>query len=495
MSLKVYNTLTKKKELFEPINAPHVGMYVCGPTVYSDVHLGNCRSFTSFDMIWRYLTHLGYKVRYVRNVTDVGHLVNDADAGEDKIAKKAKLENLEPMEIVQRYTLGFREVMAQLNNIPPSIEPTATGHIIEQIQMTQKLLEKGMAYEVNGSVYFDIKKYNETYDYGILSGRVIEELLAGQRDLDAQSEKRDTIDFALWKKASDEHIMRWDSPWGLGFPGWHLECSVMSSKYLGQTFDIHGGGMDLKFPHHECEIAQSQAANGVPPVKYWLHGNMLTINGQKMSKSLGNSVLPQELFSGNHDLLEQGYSVMAFRFSLLQTHYRSTMDISNDALKAASKGYKKMINGLVIAKNLVYKEAISVEKDLKIAEQIDKIIASIYRGMDDDFNTASAIAGLFNLLKKINAIELGNLNTASMEEATFNKIKNTYITFVEDVLGLKEETPKDYEAMISIILEDYKEAKASKNYDKVDKIRASFKNIGITLKDMKGKIGWAYEES
>ena len=487
--------MNRNKEVFKPVNAPHVGMYVCGPTVYSDVHLGNCRTFTSFDMIYRYLTHLGYKVRYVRNITDVGHLVNDADEGEDKIAKKAKLENLEPMEIVQRYTIGFREVMNQLNNLPPSIEPVATGHIMEQIQMIEALLKAEMAYEVNGSVYFDLNKYRETNEYGTLSGRVIDDLLAGQRELQGQPEKKNAIDFALWKNASEEHIMKWQSPWGIGFPGWHLECSAMSTKYLGKTFDIHGGGMDLKFPHHECEIAQSQGSSGEHPANYWIHSNMLTINGQRMGKSVGNAILPQELFTGNHPLLEQAYSPMSLRFALLQTHYRSTMDLSNEALKAAAKGYKKMMNGLRLAKSLSYSENVSMAKDSKVNEQIAKIIVSIYRGMNDDFNSGLAIAGLFNLLKKINAIETSNLNLATLEKEIFDKMINTYITFVEDVLGLKEETPTAHEAMIAMILNNYKEAKEAKEYDKVDVIRADFKKIGITLKDMKGKIGWAYVES
>lgn len=492
--LKVYNSLTKQKEIFEAINPPFVGMYVCGPTVYSDVHLGNVRTFLSFDIIYRYLKHLGYKVRYVRNITDVGHLESDADEGEDKISKKAKLENLEPMEIVQKYSNDFHRVVANFNILDPDIEPSATGHIQEQIMMIEKLIGKGLAYEVNGSVYFDVIKYNEHEKYGILSGRIVEELQAGSRELDGQEEKRNSVDFALWKNASPSHIMRWDSPWGVGFPGWHLECSVMSSKYLGETFDIHGGGMDLKFPHHECEIAQSVGATGKQPVKYWLHTNMLTVNGQKMSKSLGNSFLPHELFSGSHELLNEPYSPMTVRFFMLQSHYSSTLDFSNDALKAAAKGYKKMINGLVLAKKIQFVPDDSVEPDEKITGQINSIIDNCYRALNDDFNTASTIAQLFNLLKKINSISTGNLKTAEIGEESFSKLVKTFVTIVEDVLGLQEEKPTDVEGIIDIVIELYKKAKLAKEYDKVDEIRASLKNYGVALKDMKDNVGWAYEE-
>jgi cysteinyl-tRNA synthetase len=492
--LKVYNSLTKKKEVFEPINPPFVGMYVCGPTVYSDVHLGNVRTFLSFDIIYRYLKHLGYKVRYVRNITDVGHLESDADEGEDKISKKAKLENLEPMEIVQKYSNDFHRVVAKFNILDPDIEPSAIGHIQEQIKMIEKLVEKGLAYEVNGSVYFDVTKYNEQEKYGILSGRVVEELQAGSRALDGQEEKRNSIDFALWKNATPSHIMRWESPWGIGFPGWHLECSVMSSKYLGETFDIHGGGMDLKFPHHECEIAQSVGANGSQPVKYWLHTNMLTVNGQKMSKSLGNSFLPEELFTGSHDLLNEPYSPMTVRFFMLQSHYSSTLDFSNDALKAAAKGYKKMMNGLVLAKQLKFDADDETAVNEKVVGQINSIIDNCYRALNDDFNTALAIAQLFNLLKKINSIATGNLKAGEIGEDVFNKLLATFITLVEDVLGLKEEKPADVEGIIDIIIGLYKQAKSAKEYDKVDDIRAKLKGFGVVLKDMKDEVGWAYEE-
>ncbi len=495
--LKIYNTLTRQKELFQPLNAPHVGMYVCGPTVYSDVHLGNCRTFTSFDIVFRYLNHLGYKVRYVRNITDVGHLVSDADEGEDKIAKKAKLENLEPMEIVQRYTNGFHQVMYQLNNISPSIEPTATGHIVEQIEMTQQILKNGYAYESNGSVYFDVKKYLEKYNYGELSGRIVEELVAGQRELDGQEEKRFAADFALWKKANPEHIMRWNSPWGAGFPGWHLECSVMSRKYLGETFDIHGGGMDLKFPHHECEIAQAVGATGSHPVRYWLHTNMLTVNGQRMGKSVGNSILPAELFTGNHALLEEAYSPMTLRFFMLQTHYRSTMDITNDALKAAKKGYLKLINGLKVAKNLLLQVPtlpLAAEANENIAKETHALLAEVYAGMDDDFNTAMAIAALFNILKKINGLHNQSIKLDGYNAATLETLLTTFIAFIENVLGLREEESVQMAQMVPVLLEIYKEAKLNKNYGQVDVLRGHFKALGLVVKDMKTGIDWAYDE-
>ena len=492
--LRVYNTLTRKKELFEPINPPYVGMYVCGPTVYNDVHIGNMRTFLSFDVVYRYLQFLGYKVRFVRNITDVGHLEHDADDGEDKIAKKAKLENLEPMEIVQRYTLGFRQVASQLNMLPPSIEPSATGHIVEQINLTRKLLDEGLAYVVNGSVYFDVNKYNENHHYGALSGRVVEDLMAGNRDLDSQDEKRNKTDFALWKKATPSHIMRWDSPWGKGFPGWHLECTVMSTKYLGETFDIHGGGMDLKFPHHECEIAQSVGSTGRQPAKYWIHTNMLTVNGQKMSKSLGNSFLPEQLFSGNHPLLEEAYSPMTVRFFILQSHYSSTLDFSNEALKAAKKGYKKLMNGLKVLRGLTYSEEPEAKPNEKAIGQVNKLCDNCYRAMNDDFNTALTIGHLFNLLKKINSLHTENLRYGELGEEVFERMKKTYKTFVTDVLGLKEEQPDVLTGLTQSLIDIYKEAKRNKEFDKVDKIRADFKSQGLVIKDMKNDISWGYEE-
>ncbi len=492
--LKVYNSLTSTKEPFEPLNPPYVGMYVCGPTVYSDVHLGNIRSFLSFDIIYRYLMHLGYKVRYVRNITDVGHLENDADSGEDKIAKKAKLENLEPMEVVAKYTSGFHRITQMFNMMDPSIEPSASGHIIEQIELIEKILQAGFAYEVNGSVYFDVMKYHqEKQPYGILSGRVLEDLLAGTRELDGQADKKNPLDFALWKKASAVHIMRWPSPWSDGFPGWHLECSSMSTKYLGDQFDIHGGGMDLKFPHHECEIAQCMAGLDSAPAKYWLHGNMLTVNGQKMSKSLGNSFLPEQLISGDHQLLDRAYSPMTVRFFMLQTHYRSTLDFSNDAISASGKGYIKLMNGLRICKKLTYQN--NQEKiDQKLKQQVEQLCDNCYRAMNDDFNTAQTIAHLFNLLKKINSIYTGNISPGALGEETFKRMNRIYQDFVQDVLGLKEEQPSSVDGMLEIILQSYRNAKEHQDYTRVDQIREQLKRHGIVLKDMKNGVEWAYEE-
>ncbi|MBB6005515.1 cysteine--tRNA ligase [Arcicella rosea] len=493
--LKIYNTLSREKELFTPINAPHVGMYVCGPTVYNYVHLGNVRTFLTFDILNRYLTHIGYKVRYVRNITDVGHLVGDGDEGEDKIGKMAKLEKLEPMEIVQRYTNDFHKVLQQFNLLPPSIEPSATGHIVEQIETTKSLINKGLAYESQGSVYFDIARYNaEGGNYGKLSGRVLEDLLTETRDLDGVGEKRNPLDFALWKKAAPEHLMRWTSPWGDGFPGWHLECTCMSTKYLGDTFDIHGGGMDLKFPHHECEIAQAKGANGVEPVRYWMHSNMLTVNGQKMSKSLGNSFLPAELFAGSHPLLEQAFSPMTVRFFMLQSQYRSTLDFSNDALKAAQKGYKRLINGLRIVKKLEFITDEAIEIDQKHVLEVEKGIQTCYDGLNDDLNTAVAIAGLFNLVKKINQLYMGQVQPSQLGESTFNLLKEQFVAITENVLGLLEEPNENIEAFAKGMLSLYREYKEAKQYDKVDEVRGYFKANGLVIKDMKTKIDWAYEE-
>lgn len=490
--LKVYNTLTRTKEKFEPISDPHVGMYVCGPTVYGEAHLGNARPAVTFDVVYRYLQFLGYKVRYVRNITDVGHLEQDSDDGEDKIAKKARLEKLEPMEIVQLYTEAYHEVMKRLNVKSPSIEPHASGHITEQINMVEEILKNGFAYESNGSVYFDVEKYAKGGDYGKLSGRIVEDLLSGTRDLDGQQEKRKSADFALWKKAAPEHIMRWDSPWSDGFPGWHLECSAMSTKYLGKQFDIHGGGMDLMFPHHESEIAQSQACNGCSPARYWMHNNMITINGQKMAKSLGNFITMNQLFTGSNPMLERAYSPMTVRFFILQAQYRSTLDFSNDALVAANKGYKKMINGLRIAKKLTYVKGETV--DAKLNEEITKLSDLCFEGMNDDFNTAVTIGHLFNLLKKINSVYTGSIDASKMDEAVFTKMISTFVTMVEDILGLVEEKSADMEGFITALIELYKDAKANKQYDKVDMIRAQFKTQGIVLKDMKQGVDWAYEE-
>ena len=494
-NLKIYNTLSRQKEVFESIIPNHVGMYVCGPTVYNFVHLGNVRTFLTFDILYRYLLQIGYKVRYVRNITDVGHLVGDGDEGEDKIGKMAKLEQLEPMEIVQRYTNDFHHVLNLFNFLPPSIEPSATGHMVEQIEAVKDLINKELAYVANGSVYFDINKYNDAgNNYGKLSGRILEDLLNETRELDGQAEKRNPLDFAIWKKASPEHIMQWPSPWGMGFPGWHLECTCMSAKYLGKQFDIHGGGMDLKFPHHECEIAQGKGLTGIEPVKYWMHSNMLTVNGQKMSKSLGNSFLPAELISGNHPLLEQAFSPMTVRFFMLQSQYRSTLDFSNEALKAAQKGYRRLINGLRVSKTLSYASDADVPIDLKKQAEIEQAITSFYDAMNDDLNTAMAIAQLFTLLKYINMIYMNQLQTAAIGENTFENLKSNFISFIENILGIEEEKPTNDEAVIQGMLELYRDHKAKQEYEKVDQIRTYFKANGMTIKDMKHKIDWAWEE-
>lgn len=489
------NSIGGKKEQFQPVNPGHVGMYVCGPTVYSDVHLGNVRTFLTFDTISRYFRYLGYKVRYVRNITDVGHLENDADEGEDKIAKKARLEQLEPMEVVKHYTEGFHEVMRQFNILPPSIEPSATGHILEQIEITKKLISLGLAYEVNGSVYFDVNKYNQSHHYGVLSGRVVEELMESGRKLDSQDEKRNRVDFALWKKASPYHIMHWPSPWGEGFPGWHIECTVMSTKYLGDVFDIHGGGMDLKFPHHECEIAQAVGANGKDPVKYWLHSNMLTVNGQKMSKSLGNSFLPHELFSGKHPLLQKGYSPMTVRFFMLQSHYSSTLDFSTDALNAAEKGFKKLSNSLTLAKTLVHPGK-TVGKS-SIHDELNRLIDELHQNMSDDFNTARALAVLFEMSSRVNDIKSGNLPWADLDASVFENFRTTYISFMEEVLGLKEESEQNHEMMngiIQVLIELRKKAREDRNFALSDRIRDDLKKVGVQLKDGKdGEITYSIE--
>jgi cysteinyl-tRNA synthetase len=489
--LRLTNSLTRKKEVFEPIEAPNVGMYVCGPTVYSDVHLGNVRTFLSFDVINRYLKFLGYKVRYVRNITDVGHLL---DSGEDKISKKALLDQLEPMEIVQKYTNDFHEVMATFNALPPDIEPSAIGHLMEQIEMIEVLIDRGFAYVSNGSVYFDIDKYNETQEYGKLSGRKIEDLINQTRSLDGQEDKRNPLDFALWKNASPEHIMRWKTKWGEGFPGWHLECSVMSTKYLGSQFDIHGGGMDLKFPHHDCEIAQCVGVSDQMPAKYWLHTNMLTVNGQKMSKSLGNSFLPGQLISGDHELLDRGYSPMSIRFFMLQSHYASTLDFSNEALNAAVKGYTKLANGIRILKELEYPEAQLQTLNANQGAQIHKMCDDCHHAMNDDFNTALTIGHIFNLLKKVNSFHSGQIDLSEIDLETFLRMKETLLTFTEDILGIRPETNLNGENLLNILLQDYAQAKIAKDYQRVDYLRSRLKEEGITIKDMKDAVGWAYSE-
>ena len=493
--LQLTNSLTGKKEPFKPITEGFVGMYVCGPTVYNHVHLGNVRTFLTFDIVARYFRYLGYKVRYVRNITDVGHLENDADEGEDKIAKKARVEQLEPMEVVKNYTEGFHEVMRQFNILPPSIEPSATGHIVEQIEITKKLIEKGLAYEANGSVYFNVRKYNESHHYGILSGRNIEELMESGRDLDSQDEKHEKIDFALWKKASPYHIMRWPSPWGDGFPGWHIECTVMSTKYLGETFDIHGGGMDLKFPHHECEIAQATGANGKSPVNYWLHSNMLTVNGQKMSKSLGNSFLPSELFAGTHALLDRGYGAMAVRFFMLQSHFSSTLDFSNEAMGAAEKGYKKLVASLNTVKKFVHDG--KVGSDQKLSEELQTLAGACHLTMSDDFNTAKTLAVLFEMSSRINDIKSGNIGLQNLEKEKFDFFQTTYINMMEQVLGLREEEEDNHELLagvIQVLIDLRKKARTDRNYALSDKIRDELKQKGVQIMDGKdGEMTWAIE--
>ena len=485
----IYNSLKGEKEEFKAIQAPNLGMYVCGPTVYSNVHLGNCRTFLSFDNVVRYFKFLGYNVRYVRNITDAGHLVDDAEEGEDKISKKARLEKLEPMEIVQKYTLDFHNVLNQFNALPPSIEPTATGHILEQIAMINTILDKELAYVVNGSVYFDVKKFNkEGGNYGELSGRDIEELMAGSRALDGQSEKKNPQDFALWKKASPAHIMRWDSPWGEGFPGWHLECSAMGTKYLGDQFDIHGGGMDLKFPHHECEIAQGKACNGVSPVNYWMHANMLTLNGKKMSKSTGNTLLPEELFNGGSKLLEKAYSPMVVRFFMLQAHYRSMLDFSSEALNASEKGFNKLMNAKKELNNLTYKlGTISETEDKRILQ----LIADCYANMNDDFNTPKTIAVLFEMVSKVNKIIASK--QIDISEQTFNKMKETINGFIEEVFGLKTEEKGEegkLDGVLEMLIGMRNQAKVNKDYALSDQIRDELNTLGIQLKD--GKDGTSY---
>ncbi len=476
--LKVYNSLSKKKEVFAPIQEGFVGMYVCGPTVYSNVHLGNVRTFMSFDMIYRYLKHLEYKVRYVRNITDAGHLENDADEGEDRIAKKARIENIEPMEVVQRYTLDFHKILQKFNNLPPSIEPTATGHIVEQIELIKKILEEEYAYEVNGSVYFDVLKYNEKHHYGVLSGRIIEDAVHNSRTLDGQSDKKNPQDFALWKKAEPKHIMRWPSPWSIGFPGWHLECSTMSTKYLGEQFDIHGGGMDLKFPHHECEIAQSVASNGVQPVKYWMHANMLTLNGMKMAKSTGNNILPAEIYEGTTDKLNKAFAPAVVRFFMLQAHYRSILDFSSEAIEAAEKGYNKLMQAVKTLSLLAPNDTSSF--DVSAWQQ------KCYDAMNDDFNTPILIAQLFEAVKQINLIKVAK---ATISKDDLQLLKESMQAFTFDVLGLENvdssKGSDKLEGVVALLIKMRNEARSNNDWTLSDKIRDELKDLGIQLKDAK----------
>lgn len=486
--LIIYNTMSRRKEEFQPLNPPFVGLYVCGPTVYGDAHLGHARPAITFDVLFRYLQYLGYKVRYIRNITDVGHLTNDSDDGEDKIEKKAKLEQLEPMEIVQFYTNRYHKNMEQLNTLSPSIEPHASGHILEQQALVKKILENGYAYESDGSIYFDVEAYNKKYQYGKLSGRKIEELFANTRQLDGQSEKRNPYDFALWKKASPEHIMRWPSPWSYGFPGWHLECSCMSQKYLGDTFDIHGGGLDLQFPHHECEIAQSTAAYGHEAVRYWMHNNMITINGQKMGKSLGNFITLDQLFSGQNDVLEQAYSPMTVRFFILQAHYRSPLDFSNEALKAAEKGYERLMSAIEVLDHLKPSGHNTVN--------VDELYAKCFEAMNDDLNTPILISQLFEGVRMINSIASGK---EQIDASHLDKLKNLYHDFVFEILGLKKEgetVGKDHEVLgkvLDMVMSIRTEAKQKKDWATSDKIRDELKAAGVQVKDTKEGYEWNVE--
>ena len=483
-SLFIYNTLTHRKELFKPLHAPHVGLYVCGPTVYGDGHLGHARPAITFDVLYRYLTHLGYKVRYVRNITDVGHLEHDADEGEDKIAKKARLEKLEPMEVVQHYTLRYHKAMERLNVLPPSIEPHASGHIIEQIAFVQKILDAGYAYVSEGSVYFDVEKYNRDHHYGKLSGRNIDELLETTRELDGQTEKRRSIDFALWKKAAPEHIMHWPSPWSEGFPGWHMECSAMGTKYLGEEFDIHGGGMDLMFPHHECEIAQSVAALGHETVHYWMHNNMITINGQKMGKSLGNFITLDEFFSGSHPLLTQAYSPMTIRFFILQAHARSTVDFSKEELQASEKGLARLMEAYERLQKIVPAAQSTID--------VNGLRDRCEEAMCDDLNTPIVISHLFDACKAINTIADGK---ATIAAADLEELKTTFKLFVEDILGLQTaDNSTDntaYKKAVDLLLEIRRQAKQNKDWATSDKIRNELTAIGFTIKDTKDGFEWS----
>lgn len=494
MSLKIYNTLTREKEVFTPINKGYVGMYVCGPTVYSDVHLGNCRTFISFDIIYRYLKYLDYKVRYVRNITDAGHLEGDRDLGDDKFTKKAKLENLEPMEIVQKYTLSFHDVMRMLNTLPPSIEPTATGHITEQIKMTEQIIVNGYAYEVDGTVYFDVEKYDKEKPYGILTNRKLEDLLEGTRDLGGQEEKRGRLDFALWIKAKPEHLMQWPSPWGMGFPGWHIECSAMSEKYLGKKFDLHGGGMDLAATHHTNEIAQNQACNNTSPANIWMHTNMLTVNGARMSKSVGNGFLPGELFTGNHPLLNKAYSPMVVKFFMLQTHYRSTLDFSNEALQASEKGLKRLWEAYEFIGKVEHVERVeNIDAELN-----DKILAALNEfdtSMNDDFNTAKVLASMFELVPIINSIKDKLIDINTIQSSTITLIQQKFKSYLEDIFGLlpsNEIANSKLNEVMNLLIEIRKEAKIKKDFATSDKIRNQLTEMGINLKDEKGgEMTWS----
>ena len=501
-SLHFYNSLTRQKEQFTSLIPGRVGMYVCGPTVSGESHLGHARPFITFDIVYRYLRHLGYQVRYVRNITDAGHFEEEGRESEDKISKKAVLEKLEPMELVQKYTNLFHWAMREFNNVEPSIEPTATGHIVEQIVMIEKIIADGYAYVANGSVYFDVEKYHKDFGakgtpYGILSGRVLEEQLETTRELESQEEKRNKSDFALWKNAAPEHIMRWQSPWGLGFPGWHIECSAMSTKYLGEEFDIHGGGMDLQFPHHECEIAQSTVCNHRIPAKFWLHNNMITINGRKMGKSYNNVIKLSELFSGTHEILSQAYSPMTVRFFILQTHYRSTLDFSNDALQAAEKGLRRICDALSLLNKFdIDAHGSDVAEDPDLDRQCNQLLSALDDDMNDDLNTAKVLAGLFEMVPTINSIKDGHISMKAMSRATLTNMRSLFNTYLTDIFGLKDERQQSDEklsSVLTLIADIRKDARSKKDFATSDKIRNQLLEAGIQLKDDKdGGVSWEF---
>lgn len=494
--LRIYNSYSRQKEVFKPLTPGHVGMYVCGPTVSGESHLGHARPYITFDVIYRYLVHLGYKVRYVRNITDAGHFEEEGRDAEDKISKKAVLEKLEPMELVQKYTNLFHWAMEQFNTLKPTIEPTATGHIVEQIEMIKKLIGAGYAYEKNGSVYFDVKKYAASHDYGKLSGRVIDDLLETTRELEGQDEKRDTADFALWKNAAPEHIMRWQSPWGVGFPGWHIECSAMATKYLGAQFDIHGGGMDLLFPHHESEIAQSTICNHTAPVRYWIHNNMITIDGRKMGKSYNNVIKLTELFSGDHPILEKAYHPMVIRFFILQTHYTSTLDFSNEALIASEKGLKRLWEAHEKLQAMNYEsQADSIDTGLE--SKILKLVSEFDEFMNDDFSTAKVLANLFELVPVINSMKDKTIPVSALSKETFELLQSKFKTWLEDILGLKSVNETEnarLQGVMQLLIDIRKEAKIKKDFATSDKIRNQLSQLGISLKDEKdGSMNWSID--
>ena len=499
MSLKIYNSLTREKQAFKPITEGHVGMYVCGPTVSGESHLGHARPYITFDVVYRYFMHLGYKVRYVRNITDAGHFEEEGREAEDKISKKAALERLEPMELVHKYTNLYHKAMRAFNNLDPSIEPTATGHIVEQIVMIEKIIEDGYAYVANGSVYFDVEKYNNDYSkkglpYGMLSGRILEDMLETTRDLDNQEEKRNKADFALWKNAPPEHIMRWVSPWGEGFPGWHIECSAMSTKYLGEEFDLHGGGMDLQFPHHECEIAQSTVCNHITPARFWMHNNMITINGRKMGKSYNNVITFTQLFSGDHPMLEQGYQPMTIRFFILQTHYRSTLDFGNEALQAAEKGLKRLWESYQNLLAMQLSNETSANKELEA--KVLKLLQEFDEFMNDDFNTAKVLANMFELVPVINGIKDKHIPSDALSSYVWTQLQQKMKVYIEDIFGLKDETTSDdgkLDGVLQILMTLRKEAKTRKDYVTSDKIRNELSQLGVMLKDEKdGSMSYSF---